>query len=513
MSDPFPDSGQLELVGQTLGNYRLLHRLGRGGMAEVYLAEQASLERQVAVKVLRRDLAKQDDYVRRFHNEARAVAALVHANIVQIYEVGCDLGVHFIAQEYVPGLNLKQLVTRNGPLEISRAVSILRQVSAALNKAAQRNIVHRDIKPENILLTPTGEVKVADFGLARVMDPRNVDLTQAGLTVGTPLYMSPEQVEGKPLDQRSDLYACGATTFFMLVGRPPFQGDTPLGVAIQHLQSAPPRLNELRPDAPTELCSIVDRLLAKKPEERYRSAAELLHDLRVLPGSQWDQGLHLDDSDMALEGESAAGSLDATRQLQTLMHTQAMTRVRRRRRWAWPIAIVLGGLGGATLAALTWAPLLQISPAEVGTVEQQATAKDQYWHALALNTEEAFLSVEKFHPPEVNPLNQYYVRRARQQLALLYRNRNDLDRALAIYQELAEVEEQESDFKAVGYAGQMIVHYERGETYLARQPLQMVIELRSRLDDQMGEEVDRIVANLQQRLDGGADLPKPSRPL
>ena len=164
MSDASPGNSVSEnLAGRELGDFRLLSRLGRGGMAEVYLAQQRSLGRKVAVKVLRRELSAQEDYVRRFHNEARAAAALVHANIVQIYEVGCVDGIHFIAQEYVQGQTVKQLVSRSGPLQLPRAVSILRQTAAALNKAGQENIIHRDIKPENILLMPTGEVKVADF--------------------------------------------------------------------------------------------------------------------------------------------------------------------------------------------------------------------------------------------------------------------------------------------------------------------------------------------------------------
>jgi serine/threonine-protein kinase len=500
MSDSPPlDTSSLELAGQTLGNYRLLHRLGRGGMAEVYLAEQASLQRQVAVKILRRDLATQDDYVKRFHNEARAVAALVHANIVQIYEVGCERGIHFIAQEYVPGTNVKQLVTRSGPLEIARAVSILRQVTAALHKAAQRNIVHRDIKPENILLSPTGEVKVADFGLARVLDRQKTDLTQAGLTMGTPLYMSPEQVEGRTLDHRSDLYACGATAFFMLVGRPPFQGDTPLSVAVQHLQTPPPKLEELRPDAPAALCAIVARLLAKKPQDRYRSASELLKDLRALPVSHWDHELHLDETMVGTGGETPdVGQLDATRQLQTLMATQAMTRMKRPRRWLGPTFVLAAVAGGALLATASWSgPLLRITPEDLHRVERQDDAAKQYWHALALNTEEAFLSVARLHPPDASPTNRYYARRAQQQLALLHLQRNEYDRALEIYRQLAALEESESEFRAIGLAGQVIVYDRLGDTARAARSLADAMAYRSQLERQQGDELDRIATKLQ----------------
>ena len=222
-----------------MAGYQLLRRLGQGAMAEVYLAEQISLRRQVAFKVLRANLATDATYVQRFHQEARAAAQLVHANIVQIYEVGCVDGVHFIAQEYVQGLNLAELLARRGRPTCAGRLDIMRQVAAALHKAAEHGIVHRDIKPENIMLAASGEVKVADFGLARLysQDATPTNLTQVGVTMGTPLYMSPEQVEGRPLDPRSDIYSLGVTCYQMLTGEPPFRGETALSVAVQHLQA------------------------------------------------------------------------------------------------------------------------------------------------------------------------------------------------------------------------------------------------------------------------------------
>ena len=187
-----------DLTGQEIGDYRVLRQLGSGGMAQVYLAEQQSLSRQVALKVLHAQLADDASYVQRFLNEARAAASLVHPNIVQIYEVGNAAGVHFIAQEYVQGQNLAQVMQRGGTLLPGLVLEVLRQVVSALCKAQELEIVHRDLKPENILLSPSGEVKVADFGLARVLNSQSKTLTQVGVTMGTPLYMSPEQVEGRP---------------------------------------------------------------------------------------------------------------------------------------------------------------------------------------------------------------------------------------------------------------------------------------------------------------------------
>ncbi len=463
-------------------------------MAEVYLAEQPSLQRQVAVKVLRRELARQSDYVKRFHNEARAVAALVHANIVQIYEVGCEDGVHFIAQEYVPGQNVKQLVTRNGPLEIPRVISILRQMAAALIRAAQRNIVHRDIKPENILLSTGGEVKVADFGLARVMDPQNVDLTQAGLTMGTPLYMSPEQVEGRAIDHRSDLYSCGVTAFYMLVGRPPFQGDTPLSVAVQHLQNPPPALETLRPDAPQPLCAIVAKLLAKKPQDRYSSAADLLRELRLLPAAGWDADFPVEHDSLPGESPDAPGMpLDATQQLQHVMATQAIRPIRRRRRWLLPTLMALGVLLGAMAALTTWSgPLLAVSPEDLRQVDEQPTAREQYYNALYLNTEAGWRSVAKFHPPEASVTNRYYANRAKQQLAWFYYQRNEFPKAMVLYRQLAQLEDAEQEFRAVGLAGLVMIYDQRQQRDLVAQTLPSAMALRQWLEREQSEALDRI---------------------
>jgi serine/threonine-protein kinase len=247
-------------------------------MADVYLAEQESLARQVAVKVLRPETVRQETAVQRFAQEARAAAGLVHGNIVQIHEVACVEGVHFLAEEYVAGPTLKAWLTVRGPLDARQAVTVLGQVGSALARAAEQGVVHRDIKPENLLVAPGGDVKVADFGLARVLaGSEGMDLTQAGMTLGTPLYMSPEQAEGRPVDARSDLYSLGATVYHLLAGRPPFDGPTPLAVAMAHINQLATPIAALRPDLPAGLCRIVDTLLAKQPAERFASPTDLLH--------------------------------------------------------------------------------------------------------------------------------------------------------------------------------------------------------------------------------------------
>src|SRR5262245_58126703 len=280
-AEPASATGEPDLTGQTLGDYRVLRRLGQGGMGQVYLAEQISLKRKVALKLLRSDLAANAVSLARFKREAEAVAKATHANIVQVYAIGEANGLHFMALEYVEGRNLREYLEKKGPPEILRALSIMRQVASALQRASELGIIHRDIKPENILLTRKGEAKVADFGLSRCFsdDAQPLNLTQAGVSMGTPLYMSPEQVECKPLDSRTDIYSFGVTCYHMLSGQPPFQGDNPFEVAVKHVQEMPIPLNQIRPDLPAELCALVHKMMAKKPAERIQTGGEIVHEL------------------------------------------------------------------------------------------------------------------------------------------------------------------------------------------------------------------------------------------
>jgi serine/threonine-protein kinase len=293
MQPPGSAAGAADLSGRNLGGYRLLRRLGSGGMADVYLAEQQSLSRQVAVKVLRPETTRHAGAVERFAQEARAAAALVHGNIVQIHEVACVDGLHYLAEEYVAGPTLKDWLLVRGPLDAPQALSVLSQVGSALAKSAQAGVVHRDIKPENLLVTPAGEVKVADFGLARVIE-EDLALTQQGMTLGTPLYMSPEQAAGRPVDVRSDLYSLGATAYHLLAGQPPFTAATSLALALAHQREQPLPLAAFRPELPAGLGRIVEQLLAKSPDARCGSPVELLRaveavEMAIAPGSRHDR--------------------------------------------------------------------------------------------------------------------------------------------------------------------------------------------------------------------------------
>ena len=450
-------------------------------MADVYLAEQESLKRQVAVKVLKRELADDETYVRRFHNEAQAAAALVHANIVQIHDVGRVDNVHFIAQEYVKGQNLGQLLGRCGPLEPAAVVGIMRQVAAALAKAAERGIIHRDIKPENIMLSNAGEVKVADFGLARLANDRDqAHLTQVGVAVGTPLYMSPEQVEGRPLDPRSDQYSFGVSCYHMLTGEPPFVGETPLAVAVQHVNREPRPLAALRPETPEALCRIVHKLLSKSPDDRYANPRDLSRDLRLCPidESAADWVTNLSEAADAYASEVVGiDSNAATRQLQTAM-TAAITRAagaRRRRSW-WAVGLAVAFALGGAVAWYRREPFA-LAGAKDLTVPKQTSAEMQLFYAKLRDSEEWYTSVEGYFPEAFYP-----IQRSKQELARYYLSREQWKKALGVLAEL-EALESEPEFHAFGLAGEAFVYQQRAEYEKAAACLARLEPIKGNLKD------------------------------
>lgn len=300
-TQPTAEDPPVDYSGRVLNDFELVRRIGIGGMGQVYLARQQSLKRQVAIKVLRGELAANPTNLRRFKAEAEAVASLTHAHIVQVYAIGADQGLHYMALEYVDGRNLRDYLEKKGVPDLPFALEVMRQVASALERAGELGFVHRDIKPENILLSRKGEAKVTDFGLSRCFaSDTPLHLTQSGVTMGTPLYMSPEQVRGQPVDPRSDIYSFGVTCYHMLAGEPPFRGSTAFDVALQHIQGEARPLGAVRPDLPPELCAIVHKMMAKRSEDRYQSARELLNDLARFQG-----GAGLPASTMAALGASA----------------------------------------------------------------------------------------------------------------------------------------------------------------------------------------------------------------
>jgi len=265
------------------GRYELHRRLGRGGMAEVFLARDLQLDRPVAVKVLFTQFANDPSFVARFRREAQAAANLNHPNIVSVFDWGQEHGTYFIVMEYVDGQTLAEILRTGGPLDPERAAGIAGDVAAALGHAHAAGVLHRDIKPGNILISPSGRVKVADWGIGRAMDAAaEENLTQTGAVMGTATYFSPEQAQGLSLDPRSDLYSLGVVLYESLTGQTPFQGDSPVAIAYKHVQEQPRRPRELRPGVPADLEAIVLQLLAKDPAQRYPSADSLRDDLRRL---------------------------------------------------------------------------------------------------------------------------------------------------------------------------------------------------------------------------------------
>ena len=259
------------------GRYRILRKLGTGGMANVYLAEDEVLGRRVAIKILNDRHAGDDQFVERFRREAKNAASLSHPNIVSIYDRGEAEGTYYIAMEYLDGRSLKELIVARGPAPIHLAVDYTRQILAAIRFAHRHGIVHRDIKPHNVLVDGEGRLKVTDFGIARAGVSQ---MTEAGSIIGTAQYLSPEQAKGAPVDQTSDLYSVGVVLYELLTGEVPFTGDTPVEIAMKHLSTVPEPPSSKRADIPRDLDLVVMRALGKDPSERYQSAEEMDADLR-----------------------------------------------------------------------------------------------------------------------------------------------------------------------------------------------------------------------------------------
>jgi serine/threonine-protein kinase len=266
------------------GRYRIQRKLGAGGMADVYLAEDQELGRRVAIKILNARHGNDDQFIERFRREAKNAAALNHPNIVSIYDRGEAEDTYYIAMEFLDGRTLKELIVGRGAAPINVAIEYARQILSALRFAHRHGIVHRDIKPHNVLVDGEGRVKVTDFGIARAGTSQ---MTETGSIVGTAQYLSPEQARGGEVDPRSDLYSLGIVLYELLTGKTPFDGETPVEIAMKHLSTAPKPPSKLRSDIPPELDMVVLRALAKNPDDRYQSADEMEADLeRVARGAR-----------------------------------------------------------------------------------------------------------------------------------------------------------------------------------------------------------------------------------
>jgi predicted Ser/Thr protein kinase len=276
MAEELKDS----FIGRDLGSCELMKKLGEGGMGAVYLAHHKRLDKNVAVKILPVSFSKEDDRVKRFIREARSTAKLDHPNIIQIFDIQKDKtgGFYFIIMQYIDGDNLDMMVKKQGRLPIPEAVRIIKSAASALGAAHSSGVIHRDIKAENIMVSSHKEIKLMDFGLARIGDSSS-SISSAGDIMGTPHYMAPEQAKGEPIDHRADIYALGITFYYALTGKRPFDGATPVTVIMKHLNDEPPDPTLFAPDIPKSLVRILLKMMAKEQKSRYQSAQDLINDL------------------------------------------------------------------------------------------------------------------------------------------------------------------------------------------------------------------------------------------
>ncbi len=321
------------MIGRKLaGRYELQEKIGQGGMSRIYRGTDLLLNRTVAVKVLKDQLVEDADFTRHFRHEARAAARLSHPNIVNVYDVGVDDETYFIVMEHVPGENLKQYIRRRGRLSAAEAVAIARQITKALVQAHAAGVIHRDIKPQNIILTDRGTVKVTDFGIAHAMDGTTV--VNGSTIFGSVHYFPPEQARGNAVGEQSDIYSLGIVLYEMVTGQVPFSGDTPLSVAMKHLQQpiTPPR--QLVKDVPEPLERIILKAVRKDPYRRYCSALVLLDDLTLFQNtgqSQAGTGDECSDEQDTIRfpGDAFAGS------------EKQPAAAYRRRAWFFPLLIIV----------------------------------------------------------------------------------------------------------------------------------------------------------------------------
>ena len=433
---------QIDLSNCLLGEFRLLRRLGTGGMAQVYLADQTSLRRNVAIKIMRPDFGGNDTYQKRFEHEARAAAGLNHPNIVQVFAVGEEAGIRYIAQEYVHGLNLRQYLQRKRPPSSHLALHLMKQCCSALHAAHQAGIVHRDIKPENIMVTRRMVAKVTDFGLAQLtLDGNRVNLTQMGQTMGTPLYMSPEQINDANVDARSDLYSLGVTFYHLLSGEPPFKGPTAVSLAYKHLHEDAEPLQKRRPDLAPSFVRLIHRLMSKNPAERFPDAKSVLAELKRIEKS----------------GETGAAWADEDDDTETVA-TESFRHVPRPKLKAYGIAclavlILSSGLGRRSRRT----DPLDAPLTAVADIPQQKTAAAQVTVARTLarggNPERVIdawqVVLDEFPDAKLANLE------AHRELGILLLKQRRYDEALKHFDELAR--QNDNQWKADGIAGQAAV--------------------------------------------------------
>ncbi|MGX6441992.1 Stk1 family PASTA domain-containing Ser/Thr kinase [Neobacillus sp. K501] len=392
------------VIGKRLsGRYKVLEMIGGGGMANVYLAHDMILDRDVAVKMLRLDFANDEEFIRRFRREAQSATSLAHPNIVNIYDVGEENDLYYIVMEYVDGQTLKQYIQQNSPLRVEEALEIMRQLTSAISHAHQNHIVHRDIKPQNILVDRVGNVKITDFGIAMALSATSI--TQTNSVLGSVHYLSPEQARGGMANKKSDIYSLGIVMFELLTGRLPFSGESAVSIALKHLQSETPSVRRWNPNTPQSVENIVLKATAKDSFHRYNSVDEMEEDLRTaLDSDRINEQKFIipidDDATKAIPvitNDRPLQNLD-----ETLVHSQEKIPnnqsnldkkgIEKKKRKKWPI-ILLSTVVLLTLLAIFTITLLPdlLSAKEIEVPEVQGMEADE----AKIKLESAGLKVSK----------------------------------------------------------------------------------------------------------------------
>ena len=410
------------MIGFELGGrYEIIERIGGGGMALVYRAHDILLNRNVAVKILRQQFVHDEEFVRRFRREAQAAASLSHPNIVSVYDVGQQDDTHYIVMEYVEGRNLNDIIKERAPLQPEEAVRIAAQICDALDHAHNNQIIHRDIKPHNILIGKNGRVKVTDFGIARAVTSSTI--TQTGSVVGSVHYLSPEHAKGVVTGEKSDLYSLGVVLYQMVTGRLPFLGDSPISVALKHLQDGFEEPRKVNPLIPQSLENVILRAMRKSPDERYASAREMLDDLETClnPERLHEPKITFDDVDLeetrvmpAIRGAAAAQPAPRAREArETREDAEAgpsfpeepewIDEEKPRFRWVKPVVALV--LAGIFVALAFWivnavSDLLETDEVDVPYVVglQEAVARERL-AAAGLNVQEPVMYEENDEVP------------------------------------------------------------------------------------------------------------------
>jgi eukaryotic-like serine/threonine-protein kinase len=381
------------MIGKRLsGRYKILDMVGGGGMANVYLAHDMILDRDVAVKMLRLDFANDEEFIRRFHREAQSATSLAHPNIVSIFDVGEENDLYYIVMEYVDGTTLKQYIQQNSPLRVEDAIAIMRELTSAISHAHHNHIIHRDIKPQNILIDHDGNVKITDFGIAMALTATSI--TQTNSVLGSVHYLSPEQARGGMANRKSDIYSLGIVMFELLTGRLPFSGESAVSIALKHLQSETPSVRRWNPNIPQSVENIVLKATAKDPFHRYNNVDEMEEDLRTAldPERIHEQKFMIPVDDEATKAIPVITNDKPLKNLdETLVHSgektegpaisSNKTKNPGKKRKKWPIimvsvlvAIILLGLSAVFISGMLEAKDIKISDVS-GMNEDDAISK------------------------------------------------------------------------------------------------------------------------------------------